>query len=581
MNGERRRYRLVLLVLGTLAVVSLGGQMARAQTGNDLPPDWATYDSDGSGRLSDAECAALNDGQAADLRKWINVPNESGLFNTVEDEPARVWMEAHFEQVQYRIRENGYQTEDHKDDCGRVMDDLPMDCGGGFLGVGGAISCTVDAVGEVGDTTRENLNVVKKGFEKVAEFMADAYEELLATATTLWMDIPSSSGQSQQVIDWFQESEHMRLLTGLVAGVSFIIAAARITWSSRGNEWRGAAAGFMRLLAVSTFGIAFTQAALGAGDEWSTSLVEAATVGETSEGLKTLLARSPGLMFMLAVLGIVTSVIQIIMLVIRNAALLVLTAAWPLAAASSISGEEAMWKRTTAWIAALILYKPAAAIIYAAGFRLLHEDQAYGGELLAAIQGMVLLGLAVLALPAMIRLVVPAAGMGGPSTAGVIGAGAGVLAGGAAIYGGGLASLLGGQSAGAASTGAVSNIGTDPTGSTTPTGATAGPVGRGGTPGAPGQGGSDGPSGSSPTGGPSGAGGGGPGGPAGSPPGSSGGPGESGGDAGASGAGIPKGAGSAVSAAGMAAGAVQSTASNLADGPAGPSGAGLPGEEDR
>lgn len=445
--------RIVPLLGGLLAVIALvpASPQAAAQADDDLlPPNWSGYDSDGNGTLSDAECAALSDGQAAELRQWINVPNESGLFDSLPDLEARRWAENHFETVRYRLQDDSYR--DHPEDCGRVMDDLPGE-GCGYTDPG----CTVDAVQGVAGDVANNLNplnAIKKGFEKVAEQFAEAYESLLETATTFWMEVPSTSGQSDQTMTWLQDNALMRSLTGLVGIVGWTIAMCRLALSARGEELRQSAFGLLRMAIVGAAGIWFVQLALQVGDEWSRDLVSEATTGAPSEGLKTLLATSPGLMFMLAIVGIITSLLQIVILIFRNVGTIVMAGAWQVTAAASVSGDSTLWRRTTAWLAALILYKPAAAIVYAAGFRLLHEDQSYAGEILAAIQGMVLLGLAVLVLPAMVRLVMPAASMGGPSTAGVLAAGAGAVATGAMISSGSLSSLLGaGSGAGSGSGG--------------------------------------------------------------------------------------------------------------------------------
>lgn len=466
-----RRVLLVLVGLLTAAVALVPGR-AGAQAADPLPPNWSSYDSDGNGVLSDSECAALSGTQASQLREWINSDDgNTGIFQDAgpfggDDDDARTWMQSRFESVYWELEGDSYLNEDHADDCGRVQRNVPKPGG-----VGSAIGGVVDAAGDFVDRNNP-LNAVKRGFEKVADQMADAYESLLETATTFWMGVPSTTGQSDQTISWLQDNSLMRTLTITVGIAAWCIAMVRVAMSDRGEGLRRAGFGLMRMLVVGAAGIAFVRLGLELGDQWSKDLVGEAAAGAPSEGLKTLLAADPGLMFMLAVIGIITSVVQIVMLIVRNAAVIVIAGAWQVTAAWSVSGDDTMWRRTSAWLAALVLYKPAAAVVYAAGFRLLHEDQSYGGEVLAAIQGMVLLGLAVLALPAMIRLVVPAASMGGPSTAGLMAAGAGAIATGAMFAGGSLSSLLGagggGPSAAMGSGGGSSAgfAGTMPTGTT-------------------------------------------------------------------------------------------------------------------
>ena len=77
------------------------------------------------------------------------------------------------------------------------------------------------------------------------------------------------------------------------------------------------------------------------------------------------------------------------------------------AALATALGRESI-RRVLAWIAAFGFYKLAAAIVYSVGFRLIGSDtSAAGNSLLQILQGLTMMGLAVLALPACIRLIVP------------------------------------------------------------------------------------------------------------------------------------------------------------------------------
>jgi hypothetical protein len=445
------------------------------------PPRWEVYDVNGDGVMSDAECGQLSEEDAQEFAEWINVPNESGIFNDFHDREARAWLEAHFEGGDYRT-----------ENCSRLTDGTPDGAGGVNGEIGGVIGGGVDAVGN-GVSALNPVNIVKRGFDKVAEQFAEAHLELLETTTTFWLSVPSTSGQSEQSVSWLQDSALMRSMAGLVAVVGLVIAMVRTAFASRrGDDIWQTFFGLFRMLIVGTAGMWALQLMLLAGDDWSRSLVRSANNGAPSDGATALTGLGSGLMFMLALVGIVTSIVQIVLLVIRNAAVVVLAGAWQVSAAASVSGDATLWRRMTAWLGALVLYKPAAAVVYAAGFRLLREDSSYGGEILAAVEGMMLLALAILALPAMIRLVVPAASMGGPSTAGLLAAGAGAIATGAMIRSGGLSSMIGASSAGGASGG-----GGMPSGSSAPSPTPSSGGGAGGASGSPGSSGAAGPSGSS------------------------------------------------------------------------------------
>ncbi|GAB3866208.1 hypothetical protein GCM10029963_78220 [Micromonospora andamanensis] len=96
--------------------------------------------------------------------------------------------------------------------------------------------------------------------------------------------------------------------------------------------------------------------------------------------------------------------VQLLMLLARNAGLVLLAGLLPLAAASGISGSgQAVRNRYLTWLLALVLYKPAAATIYAAVFWLIGDGQ----TLTDVLTGLVMFCMAIVALPALLRLIAP------------------------------------------------------------------------------------------------------------------------------------------------------------------------------
>ena len=109
----------------------------------------------------------------------------------------------------------------------------------------------------------------------------------------------------------------------------------------------------------------------------------------------------------------------------------------PLAAAgtSNQTGME-YFKRMTSWLLAFVLYKPAAATVYASAFLMIGD----GKDATSVLAGLFMLVLAIVALPALLRLITP---MVGAAVAAGAGAGGGmaaagmVMASGARMSGGG------------------------------------------------------------------------------------------------------------------------------------------------
>jgi type IV secretion system protein TrbL len=111
--------------------------------------------------------------------------------------------------------------------------------------------------------------------------------------------------------------------------------------------------------------------------------------------------------FIAIVLGIIAflaTVIQIMLMLVRGGMLVLLVGTLPLVAAFSNTEMGMQWfRKASAWLLAFALYKPAAAIVYAVAFDLAGQPGA-----LALLDGVMMLVLAILALPALLRFVVPA-----------------------------------------------------------------------------------------------------------------------------------------------------------------------------
>ena len=109
---------------------------------------------------------------------------------------------------------------------------------------------------------------------------------------------------------------------------------------------------------------------------------------------------APAVVLIFGVLAIVLALVQAVLMLFRQAALIILAAVLPLAAAGSVAPATRTWvRKITAWMLALICYKPAAAAVYAAAFTMIGS----GRGIRAALTGFVMLALSVLALPVLMK----------------------------------------------------------------------------------------------------------------------------------------------------------------------------------
>jgi type IV secretion system protein TrbL len=314
---------------------------------------------------------------------------------------------------------------------------------------------------------------------------ANAADSLLKTLATSWTGIAtpnladgSGNGAATQLLQG-----DLKFVTLWVGVASLLVAAGRMAYMRRADPLREAAMGLIRLLLVGGMGIIAIDTFAAIGDQFSSYVLSSATTSQAG-GLNQAtslfkltgaagFSAVPFLLLILALLAVLSTLVQLFLIIIRGALLVLIGGTWPLAAAASMTTGGSQWfKKVTGYLVAFLLYKPAAAICYAAAFKLIAS--AGPDPVVAQIEGVVLIIMATLTLPALLKFVVPAVSSAGGFGAGeALAAGAAVATGAAAI----IATGGGSAAAGAGASGAA--------GIAAPAGAaTAGPGGPGGPPGA-------------------------------------------------------------------------------------------------
>ncbi|NQX29663.1 hypothetical protein HQQ81_20140 [Microbacteriaceae bacterium VKM Ac-2854] len=340
---------------------------------------------------------------------------------------------------------------------------------------------------------------------------------LISAATSIVSALlPSSAPAASNTVGFLQNQ--LWWYTGALAVLSVILAAARMAWTQRAQPARELFRGLLTLLAVSGAGLTVISLATGAADQFSVWILDNSTDCTVSNGesncfgtnlyrVISLTASAPaslGLIavFLLGLIALVLSYVQVALMVVRGGMLVILAGILPLTASFTNTEMGRAWfGRAVGWTLAFVLYKPAAAIIYAAAFRLSGTDlfAGDGTGLLQIVTGLALMLMALVALPALMRFVTPAvsalaqggAGAGAIALAGAAGSMAGEIAQGAirasnAHSGGGSAAAMptGGSggagamlrpsSSGAAAGGRAAASAAGPSGGATGAGAAAG-----------------------------------------------------------------------------------------------------------
>jgi type IV secretion system protein TrbL len=298
---------------------------------------------------------------------------------------------------------------------------------------------------------------------------------------------------------------HLWFYMLVAASLSVMVGMVRLMMARDTQPADDTLKSLIRLLVVAGAGTTLVQLSLNAGDSFSNWLLEAATGGDFKTAVTKYLAISgtmPGgalLIIILGLLSLIACLVQVALMILRSGLLVVMTGVLPLASANTNTDWGMNWyHKSLGWLAAFVLYKPVASIIYATCFWMI-SGGAFGdqqGSIAGPMVGFVFMIASIVALPALMKFAVPAvsamgSGSGGGGMASAAPSGAMMLARGSSGSGASSSSTTasgvtagpsGASSAGASSGGsgaAAGGAGSAASGAAAGAGAAAGPVGAG------------------------------------------------------------------------------------------------------
>lgn len=263
---------------------------------------------------------------------------------------------------------------------------------------------------------------------------------------------------------------------GVLMVISVLIAAGQMMWTRKGQPLTELLSSLLKFAIINAASVSGVTMLLDSGDKFSAWIIKQATDEGFEKALSSLMGPevfkseiSMGIAIFAIVMGIIAiivSVIQIGLLIVRSAMALILVGTLPLAFSATNTSWGKQWsQKHVSWLIAFILYKPVASLVYAAAFKVFGSfgkiDGDDGQRMVYFVSGLVLMVGALFALPAMMRLIVPAvgaaAGAGGAMFAGaaVGGAASGAVNFGSRIRGGGGGAAAGGGGGGGAASGAA------------------------------------------------------------------------------------------------------------------------------
>lgn len=279
--------------------------------------------------------------------------------------------------------------------------------------------------------------------------VTDSLGGLAKSLGSFWVNTPSIplTGKDNAVY-FIRESTSWYVAALLV--VSILIAAGQMMWTRKGQPLTDLLASLLKFAIMNAASVTGVTLLLRSGDEFSAWIIGRSTDEGFDKALSTLIGPevfksgiTVGIAIFAIVMGIIAiivAVIQIGLLIVRSAMALILVGTLPLAFSATNTSWGKQWsQKHVSWLIAFILYKPVASIVYAAAFKVFGSvgkvDGDDGQRMMYFISGLVLMIAALFALPAMMRLIVPAVGAASGAGAMFAGAAVGSAASGAVNFG--------------------------------------------------------------------------------------------------------------------------------------------------
>ncbi|HEY6795891.1 MAG TPA: hypothetical protein VI248_14525, partial [Kineosporiaceae bacterium] len=286
------------------------------------------------------------------------------------------------------------------------------------------------------------VSVAASGAEAATAAVANSFAEtiregavwVIRTTVAWWVEVPA--------IDL--DASPATAIRGYVLGLAALVAVAGVIWqgvllalSRRPEPVLAVGRGLFTLALWTSIGVVGPAAALRAGDAFSDWVLTQAAGGRAADRIVDLArlapVSAPGAVMLLGLLMMLAGLVQALLMLFREASVVILAGVVVLAAAGSMLGATRPWlPRVLGWLLALICYKPAAALVYASALTLVGDSQ----DARSFFVGIAMILLSIIALPALMRLftwTTGSVGGGGGGLAALAGATAASLHAGAAL----------------------------------------------------------------------------------------------------------------------------------------------------
>ncbi|MHA7145418.1 hypothetical protein ACX80U_11945 [Arthrobacter sp. TmT3-37] len=365
-------------------------------------------------------------------------------------------------------------------------------------------------------------SAIQKLIQYLASWLVQVLTEMINFVGTWWLKIGAPDMSAGSATDRIQQST--LIFVGMAGVIGTAFALIKLARDQDRASTENLIMGMVRTILTTALAVPMVGLLFGLTDVLAPWLVTTISGSAQEDGLgsamgldaiagTTMTMQLAGIILFVVPLALLGAIINAVIVIFSYGGAIALCGVLPIfAAASQTERGRKSFDKAVGWLAAVVLFKPAAAILYGAGLALLKgingtADNELGNTAIGLITGLVIISSACIAMPALAKVLVPAVsagpqGMGASGLAmvggavaigaltGGIGAAAGAAAAGggsggaAAITGGGAAATAGeaaATSGGAAATGAATAAKTSATAGTSSSTAAASGGGSGAT----------------------------------------------------------------------------------------------------
>ncbi|MHA7220264.1 hypothetical protein ACX80L_15420 [Arthrobacter sp. MDT1-48-3] len=340
-------------------------------------------------------------------------------------------------------------------------------------------------------------SAVEKLIQFLAGWVVQVLTEMINLVGTWWLKIGAPDMGAGSATDRIQQST--LIFVGMAGVIGTVFALIKLARDQDRASTENLVMGMVRTVLTTALAVPMVGLLFGVTDVLAPWLVTTISGSAQEDGLGTAMGlealtgttmtmQLAGIVLFIVPLALLGAIINAVIVIFSYGAAIALCGVLPIfAAASQTERGRKSFDKAVGWLAAVVLFKPAAAILYGAGLALLKgingtADNELGNTTIGLITGLVIICSACVAMPALAKVLVPAvsagpqgmgasglAMVGGTVAIGALTGGIGAAAGAAAAGGGGggAAAVTGGGTAVTAGEAAATGGGTAATGAAT------------------------------------------------------------------------------------------------------------------